>query len=71
MISIYILRMEGLTEFCTACKRLHPGKRVEVCGQLRFISLNRDKSIHGTNFRSSARLDMKNFNVISCIIHTG
>ena len=63
--------MEELTEFCRACGRLHPAKRIEVCGKLRFISLNRDSSIHGESFRSTARLDMHNFNVISCIIHIG
>ena len=61
--------MKDLSEYCTSCKMLHPAKRVENEGELRFLSINRLKSVSGTTLKSMARLDMKDFNVISCSIH--
>jgi hypothetical protein len=60
-----------LSDYCMDCNKLHTANRIEVPGKLRFININRDKSIAGQSFRSKARLDMSNFNLISCILHFG
>lgn len=69
--NIYILSDGDLSEYCMDCNKLHTANRIEVPGKLRFININRDKSIAGQSFRSKARLDMSNFNLISCILHFG